>query len=461
MIRAGSLIRVLAKACVWMLAGLVVLLSIWFAVNRLSDEPLHPAQVVLKTAGDQIPDSQNAAVGILGLSAPAGVDFLAYGARVKGLLLGNGPRAKILDMVEGPGNLHPTVGWDQVNCWLEPGQPLWKGCLPFDQAPMVLGQNAVLLQRLRSLYRLTGFSGLYGSYNQTYIVVLRLSLAEMWLDLRQKNPEIAYQKFREQLLFVKRNLRGPDTWVGKAIGLVAYGMTLPFLEQLLYSAPGLAKTHASELLDMLRPEGADAINPDGIARSEYALLEKMLESPLPLRSEGDKWDWLASHLGQRNRIRNWYSAFLSEYAPALRLSWVDSERELARLRQKYLYPPTRDILVDPFGSGFAARFIYGDVMTGEMVLQAHVIDVRLRLATLMVRLINERISDQDIPRFLAAAGPQLQDPFTGGPMRWAPRDRAIYFSDPKDKCWIGGLFRLPPVDPANGSSVPAVHFRLC
>jgi len=463
MMRALTLVRAAARVTVWLFAGLLSLVAVWFAANRLLDESPHPERLAfVGTSSDQVPDSQNVAVGILGLTAPEGSDFVSYGGQVKALYMTQTPWSQIQDMVTGPNALRPSVGSDQTICWLDPDQPIWKGCLPFDQAPMVLEQNKRLLERLKALRRLDGFSGFFNYYNEAYLLLLRLSVAEMHLALRERNYEAAYRKWRDQYGFVKGNLRGPDVWVGKAIGLVAFGTTLPFLESLLLATPEIARTHAPELLELLRPEGMEAFNPGGIARAEYWLLNNSLESlpdDTPLGT--DRLHWLAYHLGQRNRILNRYSVFAPEYAAALRLPWAEMEIESSRLREKYLYPSAGDFLIDPFGSLYLATFIDSQLGIREMPRQMHVTDGKLRLATLVVRIINERITDDDISRFLASVGPELQDPFTGTPMRWDPKDRKIYFPDPSDKCIVGAFFRVPVLDQPKSASPATLNTRAC
>jgi hypothetical protein len=78
-----------------------------------------------------------------------------------------------------------------------------------------------------------------------------------------------------------------------------------------------------------------------------------------------------------------------------------------------------------------------------MLRQMHIIDGKLRLATIVVRLVNENVQDKDISGFSTSTGPDLRDPFSDAPMRWDPKDRKIYFSDPADKCAIGSYFLVP------------------
>jgi hypothetical protein len=81
-----SVLRLTAKALVWLFAAVIAMVIVWFAANRLLDEAPDPGrEAFLVSAGDRIPDDQNAAVGILGLTAPPGTDFVQHGSRIKAL----------------------------------------------------------------------------------------------------------------------------------------------------------------------------------------------------------------------------------------------------------------------------------------------------------------------------------------------------------------------------------------
>src|SRR5258706_13061324 len=107
MIRA--LPRAIAKTVAWSFAALVAILAAWFIANRSLDQSVSPQQAALVSQLDQIPDSRNIAVGILGLTAPEGSDFVQHGAKVKALYSANAPHSQIQEMVRGPRALRPTV----------------------------------------------------------------------------------------------------------------------------------------------------------------------------------------------------------------------------------------------------------------------------------------------------------------------------------------------------------------
>jgi len=417
----------------------------------------------LVSPDDQVSDSKNIAVGVLGLNAPPRSDIFEYGARIKALYTSNAPYSLIRELEEGPGTLQPTVQGGQLTCWLDPDWTVFKGCLPFDQASTVLAANKELLDRFKSLYGVERYVGLDVPYSnsQTIFTLLRLSVAEIQLALRSGEHESAYRKWRDLMRFVKRRNRGTDTWVGKAIGLVAMGMTLPVLESLLMANPDTAKLHASELYELLRPEGIAAYDPNGIVRAEFALLRHSLENLPSDAWQQDRLGWLIHYLGQKNRILNRYASFAPEYAATLRLPWSEQRKQMVQLREKYVYPPDGDFVLDPIGSIFSVIYIDGELKAREMVHQMYVVDGRFRLATLLVRQINERVGDSGIDYFLAAAPPELRDPFFGRSMRWDPKERKIYFTDPDEKCTIDAWFRVPNLNRPPHLSPSTVNTNAC
>ena len=440
-----------ARAIAWPLAVLGVAIATWLVANRWLDEAVTPERAALTaTVAGSVPDHKNVAVGILGLTAPRGTNFMAHGARVKALIASHAPHDQIQQLIHGSNALRPTVDRDQIRCWLDPDQLVSKGCLPFERAPSVLEDHQELLQRYKALYRLDQYEALDIHYNEAFLLLTQLAVAEMHLYARKGDREAAYRNWHAQLRFLRANLRGMDTWVGKAVGVVAIGMALPFLERLVLADPGIARRHRTELYAVLRAEGIDAYDPRGIARAEFKMLVNALEYP-PASVPGygrDPVHWLAFHLGQKSRILNRHAAFLPDYEARLRLPFGSEQNgELERARDRHLDHSRADLLLDPFGTVFLEEYIDSQLRGHALLRQMHMIDARLRLATMGVSIINERIKDADIPRFLSAADADLRDPFSRAPFQWDPNDRKIFFVEPADKCSIAAWFSLPSRKP--------------
>ena len=461
--RSRSIINKVARIALWTLAILVAFVVLWFAGNRCFDESPDPNRdSFLVSASDQLPDEENIAIGILGLTAPRGNDFLVYGAKIKALSSANTPRSEVQNMVRGPSTLQPTIEYKQIECWIDPDGLKMEGCLPFDQAPRILEENREILERYKLLQQMKKYSGLELDNTQTYLHVAKLAVAEIHADLRKKDAASAYRKWRDQVSFAKKTLRGPDTWIGKAVAQVAIGLSLPVLENILLADPQLVKQHASELKTILRPEGIKQFNPEGIMRKEYAQLLKYLRfEPQQIDNQPfDRLHWLVYHLGQHERILNRYYFFARDYAAILTLPWSQFEKEHQRLRETYDNQTSWDVLVDPFGTVFLGMIINGQLKTNELVRNMHIKDGKLRLSTLLVRIIDEGISDKDIEQFLQSAGSEYFDPFTGKPMQWDPKQRIIFFPNPENPCSMYGSLRVPTTT-TRSATTPQTNDRKC
>lgn len=114
-------LRACGRITVRILAGIVALALIWFAANRSFDEKPDPQRVAFISSREEpLADDQNIAVGILGLGAPRGTDFLKFGARMKELYDRRAPGAEIQRELHGPNELRLSVTHDEINCWVDP-----------------------------------------------------------------------------------------------------------------------------------------------------------------------------------------------------------------------------------------------------------------------------------------------------------------------------------------------------
>src|SRR5437588_10285465 len=98
MIRTAVFARAVAKITLWLFVALLSIAVLWFAANRLLDESPDPGREgFLVSSQDLVPNERNIAVGILGLTAPTGFDFVQYGSRVKAHYASNAPQRVIQD----------------------------------------------------------------------------------------------------------------------------------------------------------------------------------------------------------------------------------------------------------------------------------------------------------------------------------------------------------------------------
>jgi len=458
----NRLLGVLGRIVLWTLAGFVVIVVIWFAANRLFDEKPDPQRAAFVFPPEEpLPDDKNIAVGILGLGAPRGTDFLEFGAHVKELYDRRAPGAEIQRELHGTNELRLSATHDEIRCWIDPENYKQKDCLPFDKAPDVLKQNRELLERYKRIQKLPANANTR-FFQSILLDLTNLSVAEMRLDMHAGNYEAAYAKWSDQFRFVRTYLRGRDTWVGKMIGLVIAGSSLPVLEDLLVKKPQLARAYADELLEVLRPGGIEAFNLSSSMRADYLEIDAFLRGSFP---ESDPFldtiDRLAQKLVQKERFGNRYARYSQDYIRALHRPWPESVEELQRLRGEYVESFGWKDLVDPFGWILFARHVRWQLKSTSTLHQMNIVDGRLRLATLVVQMLNSGVRDRDISAFLERADSRLKDPFTGKPMIWDSEHGRIYFVSADYKCLINYI-RVPVLDPRSGRLPPKVtDGRIC
>jgi hypothetical protein len=458
----NRLLGVLGRIVLWTLAGFVVIVVVWFAANRLFDEKPDPQRAAFVFPPEEpLPDGKNIAVGILGLGAPRGTDFLEFGAHVKELYDRRAPGAEIQRELHGTNELRLSATHDEIRCWIDPENYKQKDCLPFDKAPDVLKQNRELLERYKRIQKLPANANTR-FFQSILLDLTNLSVAEMRLDMQAGNYEAAYAKWSDQFRFVRTYLRGRDTWVGKMIGLVIAGSSLPVLEDLLVKKPQLARAYADELLEVLRPAGIEAFNLSSSMRADYLEIDAFLRGSFP---ESDPFldtiDRLAQKLVQKERFGNRYARYSQDYIRALHRPWPESVEELQRLRGEYVESFGWKDLVDPFGWILFARHVRWQLKSTSTLHQMNIVDGRLRLATLVVQMLNSGVRDRDISAFLERADSRLKDPFTGKPMIWDSEHGRIYFVSADYKCLINYI-RVPVLDPRSGRLPPKVtDGRIC
>lgn len=435
---------------------LVTSVAFWFAANRLLDEaPAAGRDEFLVSPLDDIPHRQNIAIGLLGLSAPRGADFIDYGSGIADLYR-IASYAQIGALIRGPDTLHTSVDPLRNFCWLYAFRTEATGCLPFEQTPQVLETNAELLRRFRSLQQMHRFSDIHGYSNVEYIDVTRLAVADILVHLAQGEHDIAYRKWRDQLGFAINIVTGSGGLLAKTSGRIIFHNTLVLLDDILAASPGLARRYASELERLLRVDGIRDFNLDGILRADYAGLKRALDYPPP--SAGgyrDRLRWLAFHFGQEQRILNRYLAFARDYAELLQQPLDGFDDGLARLLDKHMHPPLRDWLIDPFGTLFLYEYMRDQRYIGELLVPLHAIDGELRLAALLVQITLARPRDDEIPAFIAAAGPNFHDPYRQDSMKWDAGTRTIYFPSRTDSCVARRSFRV--VDVASREQMPPLR----
>jgi hypothetical protein len=220
-----------------------------------------------------VPDAENAAFAIAGLTAPSGTDFVAFGRSASDIWWSGISAGAARARIESNGKLDFVGTNDELNCWddVAPSNDVSK-CATDARVLELVQQNAEMLSRYRKAFQLSyPYSPTYNG--TTEISLNKLIANEIRLDLRQGRGEAAYQKWRDNQAFLRRALASEGTWVSKAIDLVLESISLSTADYLIRTAPQVANAHYVEMKELLNANGLEGYNIDGVMRAEYLLLD--------------------------------------------------------------------------------------------------------------------------------------------------------------------------------------------
>src|SRR5450759_703208 len=185
-----TMLMKLGSQCLFFLCG--VSLSTMGDAVMPGDEPLDTGAAAFYAVVDKTKVSNNASIGLLGLTAPKGKDFFAFG-----LAVAEG-RSHYDEGVEGQGPDNESlleVKWDgrRMACWMEDYEPFDQDpqCAPVEEAVQTLRENTELLSRYRQVQRMTA-APVVGLYRASpFITAVKLTAVKIKVDLREGSTEAA------------------------------------------------------------------------------------------------------------------------------------------------------------------------------------------------------------------------------------------------------------------------------
>jgi hypothetical protein len=94
---------------------------------------------------------------------------------------------------------------------------------------------------------------------------------------------------------------------------------------------------------------------------------------------------------------------------------------------------SNDYLKDPLNAVLAHGFLINPLADGkfELLHSFHIHDAKQKALTLALLIKRRDLKDSEIAEFLATVDSRLRNPFTGKPMTWDSKKRAIQFVIPK------------------------------
>ena len=371
------------------------------------------------SAGTRRPSE--ATIGLIGLEAPAGTDFLAHGrtafaeaARVGGYAMDFAEQLR-----QGKPRLQAT--WpENMECWLylpddETPEQIRQNCATPAQLQTVLDENAELLQRYRAIQKLPVAADGESFRGTTTIKLGKLVVANIANELRLGQTERAYRKWADNHLHQSRMAGYGGNWFMTAINMVNEGLSFSGLELLLAKAPEVMQTHREELRELLKPRDDVWKNIAGTMRAEVRIFDQ-IRAELPIQ-----------RFVRMNRLKNRFAAFSSDLIDAVAANMADLPATIATVKARHDAWRVGDVL-DPI-TGFAWRLLMsGQVKTGELIRAKFAKEGQRRLYAIKVMRATANLSDASIEADLKAMPLEFHNPIDGTPAQWDAGRRMLYFN---------------------------------
>jgi hypothetical protein len=360
------------------------------------DDPLDPQAAAFFSVPDKPEDPDGAAVGLRGLGAPPGTDFMQYG-REWADRRGSDPNA--LQVVWDP---------EKADCWLwiddssRSPEDHERCAAAESEIVEMLRDNALIMDRYRQVQRLRG-SSLLATKGMPFITMSKLTDIDMTLDSRHGRHEQALRKWAVHHEFLQRMSAESGTWFDVAINQVNENLSLSTLESLLWRAPQITNRQAEELLAVLRPSTMARYDIAALMRWNYKAVQYFYETS-PDRN------FLAP-----NYIANHYYRYSQHVIES-------SERPRSVIDAFELGPSDPNFL--PTQKFLATQFAYRN---SQLISSMHRSNRLMRLLTMKVRVMKESVPDDRIGEYVAAHGDELRDPESGSPARWDSEKRVLYY----------------------------------
>lgn len=372
-----------------------------------------------------IPDNQNIAIALAGLNAPAGVDIIGHGRFVTDTYnkIDNKEQAK--KIIEAKGVLAFVGDTEALDCWLDDahiGQ--YKTCADATQVKTLIASNDELLQRYTQLNELKHWQGNLEFSGQLVLNLNRLLEAQIKLYVDEGMPELAYQKWRDNFLFINRASRQEFNMISRAVFLVTESINLNALEYFLLKSPEMAIWHGEELSILLKPSGLARYNLKGIQRAEYAYINKNLFT----KNEAIKGF-------QPEYFRNRLYRFQLDYLNRAQLPPATFDKSRDEMNAQYglnmnlfnfdWLNPRHSVIFKLMAGGFVNSF--------ELVKSMHFKNAQIKLLNLSLKIRQQKIADADVQTFLNQAGVDYYNPFTNQPMHYDADKRTLVCEDPSSQ----------------------------
>ncbi|HKW79917.1 MAG TPA: hypothetical protein VJQ49_02810 [Casimicrobiaceae bacterium] len=445
------------RVAAWCLIAATLLALLLAVVVNLHDEEISPlARQMSRLEPHPIPVAGNAYVALLGLSAPAGADPLAEGAR----LVAERDEAAARDPFsrqraprgerDQDDDARPVFQGDRdLAC-----DPLREPCLAFARAraaaiAALLAGNATLIERYLEARRMPVFVSApiadqhrADAARSEVGLVHALLLTGTMLDAQSGRLSAACAALGADGVLWRRALAGSATLGDKMGALRALSEDLRSVSELV-AWPGFdAAACAPALGPLLAPLSRDEISFAEIFHSSFVPTLRMLASwpdpavsvepePWPERhlKETPVYDLFYRRNASINRSARLY-ADLSSLAeapttrfPAASAAFLAANRDLTAIGPAWMF--------NPLGRSLVGRHLTLQV---DYIAHGHGVAAYVALVRAELALKLASVAPADVPAFLERAGRDIRNPLDDAAFRWDPATRTLSF-DPPDNRW--------------------------
>lgn len=447
-----AVLHVALKILKWLAIAGSALYLILRAVN-FRDENLSSEEHALAAShGPIVPDDQNIYVAARGFNAPAGVDPIEFGAR--SIAEQNEAAAKDpwsrerlarLEANRPGGEGRGTLDWVEGGRKLlapRQGSFLPEALAHAADVKFLMGANAELVARYALLQRLPSFRDTAAPdilspslWSNSHVLARSLLLWQCAIDAQSGRVERALDFLGADVALWRRVLAGSGTLLDEMAAIGHLEDELRLLSDLIASKEFDARARSDALRRMTAPLTKSELTFGRMFAREFELNAALLAG-------------IDAEQG-REASRSWYLHTVNSlfYSPFFKLNaTLNRSAHAAATYQRLAGLAPREYLLaraevekeTDAMADFGLGWVYNPIGKTLVAISAGQylpyadrlpdLDAYLRLVRAQLEVRIASIPAEQVAAFLAAADPQMRNPYTNQPFEWKAADRSISFA---------------------------------
>ncbi len=392
------------------------------------DEPLDPNYHRFYTDNHkEVANQENVAVGLAGLDAPSGVDFMQVGLAAFKSAQANQSLKQSEAQLDQP-ELKDKIAFvgtkEELDCWigLREAEDTAPQCASEQRLKDILHANKILLERYWKIAQLPHFQGLPVN-TQIFIDIHRLIAAEIRMKLNHGSYEDAYAEWLVNQQFVNRMIGEEAGWMEKAIFIVADSYSKASAESLFHMYTGIGTRHGDELIPLFSSAGLSRWNLPGTLRAEYDVWQ-------PFVAAYEPQFWFHPNYIRNNWLHSSQAFIAAAQDPQ---NFANQEARKVLFESGGFRSWSNDYFKDPMNTVLVRGFLLDSLgyKSIDLLKSMHISDAKQKAMTLALLIKRRNLKDREVASFLENVDLELRNSFTGKIMTWDAKKRAIVFNVPK------------------------------